>query len=244
MTQSLEVVLGALIRKGEKARNHSQFFSWRAEVFAFMRAAMDKHEFNGFSKETETYDEGTGRVRGTSYLEGLLVKRQQADASSGADDTTPSATDTKDIAAKVFVVHGHDSEHKEATARFLEKLGLTPVILHEQPNAGDTIIEKFEAHASVQFALILLTPDDTGAAKASKKAPKPRARQNVIFEFGYFIGALGRSRVCALYAKGVELPSDYQGVLYIPLDTKGAWKTKLAQEFVKASLNIDLKGLL
>lgn len=42
-----------------------------------------------------------------------------------------------------------------------------------------------------------------------------RARQNVILEFGYFIGLLSRDRVCCLHKGDVELPSDMHGIVYI-----------------------------
>ena len=98
---------------------------------------------------------------------------------------------------KIFVIHGHDESARETVARFLEKLALEPIILHEQPNKGRTIIEKFEDYADVGFAVVLLTPDDVGAIKDREADLRPRARQNVVFEFGYFIGKLGRERVCA-----------------------------------------------
>jgi predicted nucleotide-binding protein len=79
----------------------------------------------------------------------------------------------------VFLVHGHDDAVTESVARFLEKLDLRPIILHEQPNMGRTIIEKFEAHADVGFAVVLLTPDDLGGSASAGKL-NPRARQNVI----------------------------------------------------------------
>ena len=103
-------------------------------------------------------------------------------------------------------------------ARFLEKLGLQPIILHEQPNSGRTIIEKFETYSSdISFAIVLLTPDDIGGINENDQEQQPRARQNVIMELGYFMGRLGRTRVCALHKGGVELPSDYQGVVYIAM---------------------------
>jgi len=146
---------------------------------------------------------------------------------------------------RVFVVHGHDNEAKESAARFLERLELQPIVLHEQASSGRTIIEKFESYSDdIAFAVVLLTPDDVGAACVSREDLRPRARQNVIMELGYFLGRLGRTRVCALYKGGVELPSDYQGVLYIDMDSSGAWKTKLAQELVQAKLTINLNGLL
>ena len=140
---------------------------------------------------------------------------------------------------KVFIIHGRDNEAKEAVARFLERLDIEPVILHEQPNQGRTIIEKFEEHAQAAFAVVLLTPDDAGALENEKDKLRPRARQNVIFEFGYFIGRLGRKRVCALTKGDLEMPSDYDGVLYVPLDAAGAWRMRLVKELKAAGLNVD-----
>ena len=91
---------------------------------------------------------------------------------------------------RVFVVHGRDEAAKEAVARFLARLKLTPIILHEQPNQGRTVIEKFEGTADVDFAVVLLTPDDVGHLADASDDPKPRAR----IELGYFVGRLGRSR--------------------------------------------------
>ena len=139
----------------------------------------------------------------------------------------------------VFIIHGRDDGTKEIVARFIEQLGLKPIILHEEPNQGQTIIEKFEQHAEVAFAIALLTPDDTGGLADEEQSHKPRARQNVIFEFGYFMGKLGRQRVCALKKENVETPSDYDGVLYIPFDESGAWRMKLVGELKNAGFDID-----
>jgi hypothetical protein len=95
---------------------------------------------------------------------------------------------------RVFLVHDHDESARETAARFLEKLSLEPVILHEQPSSGRTIIEKVEQYSEVAFALVLLAPDDVGAKHGSEQALVPRARQNVILELGYFIGKLGRTQ--------------------------------------------------
>ena len=88
---------------------------------------------------------------------------------------------------KVFIVHGHDAELKEATARLIERQGIKPIILHEQANKGATIIEKIEANSDVQAAICLFTADDVGKGKKEEKE-NTRARQNVVFETGYFIG--------------------------------------------------------
>ena len=141
---------------------------------------------------------------------------------------------------KVFVVHGHDDGIKETVARFLSKLELEPVVLHEQPNRGRTIIEKFEDHSDVAFAVVLFTPDDVGYPAGDVTQSKPRARQNVVLELGFFMAALGRERVCVLYKSGVEVPSDYSGVLYQELDVQGAWRFRLAREIKAAGIDIDL----
>ena len=147
----------------------------------------------------------------------------------------------------VFVVHGHDEAIKQSVARFLERLDLKVVVLHEQPDKGKTLIEKLEASSSeidIACAIVILTPDDVGAQLSEKDKLRPRARQNVVFELGYFIAKLGRQRVRALYAEGVELPSDYQGVLYTQLDKPGAWKLELAREIKAAGINVDLNKIV
>src|SRR5574341_912949 len=115
---------------------------------------------------------------------------------------------------KVFVVHGHDDAVRETVARFISKLELTPVILHEEASEGRTIVEKLEHHGDVGYAIVLLTPDDVGGTSPDKL--QSRARQNVVLELGYFLGRLGRDHVCALYKGELELPSDFLGVIYIP----------------------------
>ena len=141
---------------------------------------------------------------------------------------------------KVFVVHGHDDGAKETVARYLSTLGLEPVILHEQPNQGRTVVEKFEAHSQVSFAVVLFTPDDIGHAAGKPEEQKPRARQNVVLELGFFMGTLGRDKVCVLYRSGVEIPSDYSGVLYHAFDDAGSWRFHLAREMKAAGIDVDL----
>ena len=145
---------------------------------------------------------------------------------------------------EIFIIHGRDNEIKATVARFLGQLDLKPIILHEQPNQGRTVIEKFEQYAQVRFAVALLTPDDVGALQEKTPNLKPRARQNVIFEFGYFIGRLGRNRVCALTKGDVEIPSDYDGVVYIPLDDAGGWKLNLVKELKNAGIAVDANRAL
>jgi len=143
---------------------------------------------------------------------------------------------------KVFIVHGHDENTLNKVARLIEQLGLEAIILHEQANRGKTIIEKIEAHSDVGFAVVLLTPDDLGKAYSAEEL-LPRARQNVILELGYFMGKIGRERVCALKMDNLEIPSDYFGVVWTNLDSAGAWKFLLAKELKEIGYTLDTSKL-
>lgn len=155
----------------------------------------------------------------------------------------PPESPRKISTRKIFIVHGHDTELTNESARFLEKLKLQPIILHEQPNQGQTVIEKFEEYSNVGFAVVLLTPDDVGAKQIDVDNLQARARQNVILELGYFLGKLGRKNVASIYKEGVEIPSDYQGVLFIPYDMEGMWKLNLTKELKNAGMNVDMNLL-
>jgi predicted nucleotide-binding protein len=145
-----------------------------------------------------------------------------------------------DPMTSIFVVHGHARAELHETVRVLERAtGLEVIVLHEQPNAGRTILEKFEDHAAAtSYAVVLLTPDDTGRARSVDEL-KPRGRQNVIFELGFFFGKLGRDRVTVLLAEDVEKPSDIDGLVYITLDRSGAWKQALARELQSANIPVN-----
>lgn len=158
-------------------------------------------------------------------------------------DTHPNVLPKLNQAAstKVFIVHGHSETARETVARFVQQMGFEPVILHRQHNGGRTIIEKIEHHGDVGFAIVLLTPDDVGGVSEAELAP--RARQNVILELGYFIGRLGRHKVCALKSGELEIPSDYHGVVYQVLDAAGGWKLSLARELEGAGYEIDWRRL-
>ncbi len=150
------------------------------------------------------------------------------------------------LTTDIFVVHGHDEEMKQATARVLSKLGLNPIILHEKPNQGKTLIEKFEKNADVQFAVVLLSPDDFAHGKiADVSTARARPRQNVILELGYFTGRLGRDRVFALRRDGdLELPTDFSGVVYTSYDSAGHWRLELVRELKAAGYDVDANAII
>jgi len=239
-----------LTNAGWNASNRAAYDKWYRRVLAFLERTLPS-EVAAFEKirSDARYENDFTYARSSllGMLEGLAADQRETEdamAASSPSGPTPTRIAAPSLSKKVFMVHGHDNAAKEAVARFLERLGLEPVILHEQPNEGRTVIEKFEHHADVGFAVVLLTPDDVGAAASEPDKLKARARQNVVLELGYFLGALRRSRVCALYKGGVEIPSDYQGVLYVEMDDKGGWRTRLAQELSNAGLKINIEALL
>lgn len=144
---------------------------------------------------------------------------------------------------KVFIVHGHNEKVRKGVADMIGKLDLEPIVLHEKANQGLTLMEKFLKHSDVGFAIVLMTADDSGKANTEKGA-RPRARQNVVFEWGFFVGKLGRSRVCALYEQGIDLPSDLHGIVYIPLDAGGHWRFSVLKELKAAGYTVDANRLL
>jgi predicted nucleotide-binding protein len=184
----------------------------------------------------------------TSGLEeaGFFLDSRKRDWEGRASPSNAATKPAQAIGKDVFVVHGHDHGMKETVARFLSRLGLNPIILHEQADEGKTIIEKFEKHADVAFAIAIFSADDLGVAKnqisqskSIEESLRPRARQNVVFEFGFFMGALSRKNVRAIVEAGVETPSDYSGVLFIPFDATDGWRLRLVKELKAAGLDID-----
>lgn len=194
----------------------------------------------GYSAQTvqRSYREGVrdAVIKLKTVIE-LLQERLEKLPSAPVSESVPAPRQSGN---RVFIVHGRDEAAKEMVARFVAKLGLEPLILHEQPNAGRTIIEKLEGHLDVDFAIVLLTPDDVGGLAGAGLADlQSRARQNVVLELGLFLGALGRKRVCALHKGDLELPSDFDGVVYVSMDD-GSWRLLLAREMKEAGLGVDL----
>lgn len=138
--------------------------------------------------------------------------------------------------SRVFIVHGHDGELKQAIARILEKQGIEAVILSEQANLGNTVIEKFERYSDVSAAICLFTGDDLGKANKEEEFNQ-RARQNVVFEAGYFVGRLGRQNVILIANSDIEMPSDLAGVVY---SSNRMWQVEVLQELKAIGFEIDL----
>jgi len=258
--------LNALLNKIPQLSGHHpgpEFNAWNSEVkIALKKLYGEKsEEFARFETIWFTpglYYEGQPERehvdalnRGLEEARLFLTSRRE-DWEKGASVTVKFSEEmgkTKRSGKDVFVVHGHNHGVKETVARFLTKLGLNPIILHEQPDQGRTLIEKFEKYAGVSFAIAIFSGDDFGISKQEisqistdrtlQQSMRPRARQNVVFEFGYLMGALGRGNVLAIIERGVETMSDYAGVLYIPFDMDDAWRLKLVKELKAACLEVD-----
>lgn len=187
--------------------------------------------------ELRIYVEGLDRVE--SSLDSMI---REISEYWGDTEAFPACLTTGPLnPRRVFVIHGTDHDTKNSVVEFLKGLGLEPIVLHEQEDGGRTIIEKFEQNADVGFAIALFTPDDEGRPIDGNGGPRsltPRARQNVLFELGFFHGKLGRNRTCAIRKGGVEMPSDYAGILYTPWDDAGGWKGKLKGELKKAGMSV------
>ncbi|WNV83491.1 nucleotide-binding protein [Umezawaea sp. Da 62-37] len=140
----------------------------------------------------------------------------------------------------IFIVHGHALLRRENVRRFLEQVtGQQVIVLEDEANQGHDVLGKLLTSAEqAAYAVVLLTGDDEGR-KIGDGEWRPRARQNVVLELGLFLGMLGRSKVAALYEGGVEIPSDFMGVVYISLDDEG-WKMKLATELKSAGIEVDM----
>jgi predicted nucleotide-binding protein len=222
---------------GDKSRHLSDFTGIR---FAPVSATGPTADF----KRKTQYARGFDHAQ--AVLESMVDEVKNYWAPKKRIEPVTDEPATKNVAqgSKIFIVHGRDDGSKERVARFISTVGLQPIILHEQPNEGRTIIEKFETHSNVAFAVVILTPDDVGGLADDADNLRPRARQNVVFELGFFIGKLGRTRVAALHKERLELPSDYSGVVYIEFDTGSAWKFSLVKELKAAGFDVDANKAL
>jgi len=218
------------------------------EFLKYHELVLNEFRENSFVPVVD-YDESAEQYRSGDMIQIMKTKIQSIeDALPGNQATTKNyESDATDIHQKnnlgndIFIVHGHDNEAKQETARFIEKLNLNAVILHERPNKGRTIIEKLVNESqSAGYAIILLTPDDIGFVKGKESESEERARQNVVLELGYFLGKLGRERVCMLLKGSTNIPNDFSGVLYIQMDNAGKWKYDLAKEMQEVGFEIDL----
>lgn len=237
----------------------TDFEGWRTATEVALRAVMGDDsplltQFRGVRYSPSVWTSGMdtsgyrprGVKKGIAILEGakgeLLLRAELENVVETNESPEERATAAEQ--GRVFIVHGHDNARKHELFRVLHDItGVKPIILHEQASGGRSVIEKLETYAATAgFAVALLTADDLGRTKGSDE-DAPRARQNVVFEAGYFAGRLSRARVVLLHEQGVELPGDLDGIVYVPLDEAGAWKMQLAHEMTNAGIAVNWSGL-
>jgi len=212
-----------------------RFFSDDQLLSDYKALHLPKYHLNDWDDD-EIANTHTDRMNDRLTFLRSVVDRLRLIPESPDEETRTPKPSSND--ARVFIIHGRDDSAKSQVARFVEKLGLKAVILHEQANQGRTIIEKLDRHSEVAFAIALLTPDDVGGSAQSQL--QPRARQNVIYEIGRFESKLGRDRVIILRTPGVEIPSDLSGLVYHEMDKAGGWQLSVAKELKAAGLRVDL----
>lgn len=208
----------------------------------FILFKKEKTDFKGIIQSMRVSKFSKNNIEKISHA--IELHNQKTFSNQEPRKVTPKLNEPKDnFNNKVFVVHGQNDAIRESVARVLEKLGLDAIILTEKPNSGKTIIEKFEKHSDVGFAIILLTADDEGYSKKNS-TKRNRARQNVILELGYFIGKLGRGRIAPIYEEDVELPSDLHGITYIAYNQSNSWRFELIRELKEAGYKVDANKIL
>ena len=239
--QKLDEYINQAVDIHQNSKGYDSYYEWAYAVTRFLELNFENDCTRNFGHMNHL------KTRYREYLKKKLIVlkdiRQNFDYYVNKPKTVVNFTTNQINVNKIFIVHGRDEGAKNAVENFLRCLDLDPIVLHRKANQGKTIIEKIEAHSDVGYAVVLLTPDDEGKLKGEEKL-EDRARQNVIFELGYFIGKLGRKNVCGLCKEDFKLPSDYDGVVYIPMDKNDGWHKKLAMEINASGVEFDTKKLL
>jgi len=237
-----------------RAYGGERFKAWERAIYKFLDKYLPSHKKKlyvklnpsvlvGFHDPIQQFrhDEYDPSV---SFIDSLIMDIQNDEVDDQVEHKETQIKAKKKIASllkKAFIVHGHDVATQQKTARFLEQIGFEAIILSEKPSKGMTIIEKLEHYIDADgFGVVLYTPDDEGSAK-NVKDYKPRARQNVVFEHGWLIGALGRKKVIQLVTDHtIELPNDISGVVY--LSDKG-WELDFMNEIHAMGYDVDFNLL-
>ncbi len=254
--EAIECIDASILALNECSENPYELSKWYDDTVEMFDANFASGATNYFETNSgflfsysmggprELYSHNVKRADGIlKRMLGVLMKNAPL-AASVPDETSKQVLEYE---TEVFVVHGHDEAVLTSVVRTIEKLGLNPVVLREQPNKGATIIEKFENNSNVGFAIVVMTGDDFGGkalGDISKTKFEKRARQNVVLEMGYFVGLLGRSRVCVLKSNEIEEPSDIFGVVYTLIDEAGAWKFELVRELKAAGYSVSADAII
>ena len=219
----------------------------------------------GFNEvSVNIYDKGTHHVQGSKkeQVENALSQPQVGSSVASAPPLTSPAPSVSAVTTatpatsdqereRIFVVHGHDKEARVELQLALHELGLDPFVLANTSGGGLTIIEALEKEIGpdanrIRFGIVLLTPDDIGYSKIDgPEKSSPRARQNVVLEMGMLISAIGRQNVAILKRGNLEVPSDANGILYIPFhsNVKETIST-LCDRLIQAGFQLETNKVL
>lgn len=251
MSEALIAKVRQRLLEAQAGISNGDIDAWRIEAGNELRRLLGAdhvlvHQFNAvrFAPRTTLTGMSTSQYQQTRQLalsRGLgstvAIFRAAIDEAEEAGSSSPSSHSdaASGTGTDIFIVHGHRQDLATEVARFVERsTGRQAIILHEQPNNGRTIIEKFEHSAgSAGFAVAIWTGDDSCVSGGQSDATK-RARQNVVLETGWFAGRLGRSKVVVLRESGVEIPSDLLGLVYVPLEDD--WRHRLRNELAAAGV--------
>lgn len=238
---SLADELLLLIRNDHGFRNSNDWTRRAKAAFAHAGARLDDDGYATWAAPVASPVSvpSTATRRPASRMPHMYSVGDAIAAVSSVATASVDVVEDDDEDPQIFLVHGHDEAARNEVEVFLTRTtGITPVVLMLEPSRGRTIIEKFEEYADrSSFAVILMTPDDLGRARsAAGTSLHLRPRQNVVFEFGYFVGALRRAHVAALVWPQVERPSDIDGLVYI--DHSRDWKEQLRVELREAGIPI------
>ena len=234
----------------EVTASYPEFKSWRvkAERFLIKKYGNESYEIKNFRQFSFTLRAYTLSTPQSSFINKCkddlntvkAIFEQYLEDMSEENAVIVEPPTIQNDYSKVFIVHGHDGELRESVARVIERQGIKPIILCEQVNRGATIIEKIEANSDVNGAICLFTADDLGKRK-DESEDTPRARQNVVFEAGYFIGKLGRKNVVLVCEEeSIEIPSDLQGMVY---SNTNSWELEILKELKAIGYSIDFNKL-
>jgi len=225
-----------LLKRQFTTEELSEEYSWWSGISVVSRRK------RYFEEEVEKFHK---KVDGKIHrLDSIIERLELIPISTPVKSTSILLSSSKKIdRSKVFIVHGHNNEVKLEVARFIEKIGFEPIILHEQASGSKTIIEKIEAYSDVGFGVVIYTPCDIGAKKIESPDLRGRARQNVVFEHGFLIGKLGRQNVCSLVKGELETPNDISGIVYTSMDSTN-WQLELAKELRAADYAVDMNKVI
>jgi predicted nucleotide-binding protein len=110
---------------------------------------------------------------------------------------------------KVFVAHGGKSEARDKLYRFLTALGITPLVIEEEPKEGRSVNEQVEYYSEQAHCAVVLGTADDKELKDGKLYP----RRNVHIEIGRFQEKFP-NRIIFLLEEGASFPSDISEKLY------------------------------